>query len=148
MCSLAWTVMQHQANGEEEGDTPFSIDDAISSPSPRQTQTPPNHQDDSSNPQSCVLPNPDLTYIGAANFPLWFQHKLSRKYFFHLDRLLMAIKPALLLLKDARTAFEEIGTMVGRLIHDPNSHFKSLDHSRSQKRRIFAPRSERTAALC
>ena len=42
VCSLAWSVMQHQANGEEEGDTPFPIDDEISSPSPRQTQTPNN----------------------------------------------------------------------------------------------------------
>lgn len=100
----------HEDHDESNGDSPGLLnlgdDTPPSIPSTSSIIAPTNYF------QSSVLPNRNLTYIGAANFPLWLQHKLSRKYFFHLDRLLMTIKPAVMLLKDARTALEEIGVLV------------------------------------
>jgi len=62
---------------------------------------------------SLVLPCPYVNkFIDTSEFSQWLEEKLVKKYYRDIDKILVSLKPSLILLKKIKTIFEEIGKMV------------------------------------
>ncbi len=54
----------------------------------------------------------DTRLISAPHFWLWFEHRLQKKYYRDIDKLLVYVKPPLVVFKEIKILIQEIGSLV------------------------------------
>ncbi len=57
----------------------------------------------------------DTRLISAPHFWLWFEHRLQKKYYRDIDKLLVYVKPPLVVFKEIKILIQEIGSLVSPL---------------------------------